>query len=85
MTAAQVRSYKPRHAHWVEARRRTGATSWTHVAASYFHDVRPALELGLPIVWVNRTRERLEPSDPRPTHEVADLMEAADVLLGAER
>ncbi|MBA2565041.1 MAG: HAD hydrolase-like protein [Gemmatimonadetes bacterium] len=90
VTAEQVRSYKPARAHWIEARRREGsrpgkgsgsANSWTHVAQSYFHDVRPALELGLQVVWVNRAGQALRPEDPRPTHEVRDLTQAADLLL----
>lgn len=83
VTAEQVRSYKPRRAHWVEARRRVGvaAGEWTHVAQSYYHDVRPCLELGLPVVWVNRGGRPLAPEEPRPDHEVASLSEAADLLL----
>ncbi|MFN2431336.1 MAG: HAD family hydrolase [Gemmatimonadota bacterium] len=83
VTAEQVRSYKPRRAHWIEARRRLGDVEWTHVAQSYVHDVQPCLDLGLRVVWVNRGGRRLEPADPRPPHEVADLAGAARLL--AER
>ena len=84
VTAEQVGSYKPAHAHWIEARRRTEGRyeRWTHVAQSYYHDVTPALELGLPVVWVNRRGERLGANQPRPTHEVRTLAEAADLILG---
>jgi 2-haloacid dehalogenase/putative hydrolase of the HAD superfamily len=83
VTAEQVRSYKPAHAHWIEARRRMEGRypRWTHVAQSYYHDVVPALALGLPVVWVNRRGERLEPEQRPPTHEVKSLAEAADLLL----
>ena len=85
VTAEQVRSYKPRRAHWVEARRRAAGRyrAWTHLAQSYYHDVVPALELGLPVIWINRGGARLEPGRPRPTHEVRTLAEAAALLLEA--
>ena len=38
-----------------------------HVAASLFHDVAPANELGLKSVWVNRLGET---AGPVPTREV---------------
>jgi 2-haloacid dehalogenase/putative hydrolase of the HAD superfamily len=87
VTAEAVRSYKPAHAHWVEARRRLGpaAREWTHVAASHYHDVTPAVELGLPVVWVNRTGRTLDAAAPRPDHEVRSLAEAADLLLDRDR
>jgi 2-haloacid dehalogenase/putative hydrolase of the HAD superfamily len=86
VTAEQVGSYKPAHAHWIEARRRMEGRHgrWTHVAQSYYHDVVPALDLGLPVVWVNRRGERLEPTQRRPTEEVRTLAEAADLILGVE-
>jgi 2-haloacid dehalogenase/putative hydrolase of the HAD superfamily len=83
VTAEQVSSYKPAHAHWIEARRRMGGRwpRWTHVAQSYYHDIAPALELGLPVIWVNRRGERLEPRQRPATHEVRTLAEAADLIL----
>ena len=48
-----------------------------HVAASLFHDIAPANELGLRSVWVNRLGET---AGPEPTREVADLSSLADVL-----
>jgi 2-haloalkanoic acid dehalogenase type II len=86
VTAEQVRSYKPRHAHWEEARRRmAGAyTGWIHVAQSHHHDVIPAGELGLPIIWVNRRGETLRAGQARPTHEVRTLGDAAELLLARE-
>jgi 2-haloacid dehalogenase/putative hydrolase of the HAD superfamily len=85
VTAEAVRSYKPAHAHWIEARRRLGAAArrWTHVAQSHGHDVVPAVELGVPVVWVNRTGVRLDDAAVRPDHEVRSLAEAADLLLDA--
>ena len=74
VTAQQVESYKPAPAHFDRAleevdgdRRRL-----LHLAASYFHDVRPAREMGIETIWVNRADEP-RPEGPEPTAEVADL------------
>jgi 2-haloacid dehalogenase len=83
VTAQQVRSYKPDPAHFKECERRVGGKrGWVHVAASYYHDVEPCLKLKVPVVWVNRHGEELEPGQKKPTAEVANLREAAK-LLGA--
>jgi 2-haloacid dehalogenase/putative hydrolase of the HAD superfamily len=83
VTAQQVRSYKPDPAHFVEAERRIGGKKgWVHVAESYFHDVEPCLKRRVPVVWVNRHKQKLEPGQKPPTAEVANLREAAK-LLGA--
>ena len=39
-------------------RRRIGPARWLHAAQSWFHDVVPAHELGIPVAWVNRKSER---------------------------
>ena len=83
VTAQQVRSYKPDPAHFTEAERRIGGKKgWVHVAQSYYHDVEPCLKKKVPVVWVNRHKEKLEPGQKQPTAEVANLREAAK-LLGA--
>jgi 2-haloacid dehalogenase len=48
-----------------------------HVAASVFHDVVPANELGLVSVWINRLGEI---SDTKPTRELPDLERLPDTL-----
>ena len=61
VTAAQVRSYKPGPAHFLEARRRIPtAARWLHAAQSHFHDVEPCAKLGIPVAWINRKGERGE-------------------------
>ena len=83
VTAQQVRSYKPDPAHFTECERRIGGKrGWVHVAASYYHDVEPCLKKKVPVVWVNRHRQKLEPGQKPPTAEVHNLREAAK-LLGA--
>jgi 2-haloacid dehalogenase/putative hydrolase of the HAD superfamily len=80
VTAEQVRSYKPGHAHFIEAKRRAGATGLLHAAQSYFHDVVPARELNIPVVWVNRNSEGVPEGGVRPTADVSNLTGLADLL-----
>jgi 2-haloalkanoic acid dehalogenase type II len=54
VTAENVQSYKPADAHFTEAQRIIGDRHWLHVAASQYHDIEPALKLGISTVWVNR-------------------------------
>jgi 2-haloacid dehalogenase/putative hydrolase of the HAD superfamily len=83
VTAQQVRSYKPDPAHFTEAERRIGGKKgWVHVGSSYYHDVEPLIKKRVPVVWVNRHKQKLESGQKPPTAEVANLREAAK-LLGA--
>ena len=79
VVASEIGSYKPAHGHWEEFLRRTGAdrAAHVHVAASLFHDIRPANELGIPSVWINRLDER---PGPQPDRELPDLNGLADAL-----
>jgi 2-haloacid dehalogenase len=81
VTAADAGSYKPAHGHWRRFAERSGvrAGRWVHVAASPFHDLVPAAELGLPPVWINRVGARTEA--PRAA-ELPDLRGLADALEG---
>jgi 2-haloacid dehalogenase len=81
VTAQQVRSYKPDPAHFKEAARRIGGKKgWVHVGSSYYHDVEPCLKEKVPVVWVNRNKETLEPGQKKPTAEVKTLLEAAKLF-----
>jgi 2-haloacid dehalogenase/putative hydrolase of the HAD superfamily len=81
VTAQQVRSYKPDPAHFKECERRMGGKrGWVHIAASYYHDVEPCVKLKVPVIWVNRNKEVLEPNQKKPTEEVKSLLEAAKLL-----
>ena len=81
VTAQQVRSYKPDPAHFKECERRMGSKKgWVHIAASYYHDVEPCVKLKVPVIWVNRNKEVLEPNQKKPTEEVKTLLEAAKLL-----
>jgi 2-haloacid dehalogenase len=81
VTAQQVRSYKPDAAHFTECARRIGTKKgWVHVASSYYHDVEPCLKARVPVIWVNRKKETLEPGQKKPTAEVPNLREAVKLL-----
>jgi 2-haloacid dehalogenase len=79
VVAEDVRSYKPAHAHWDRFFEETTAdkSHHVHVAASLFHDIAPARELGLKSVWINRLGED---ADPEPDRELTDLNALPDTL-----
>jgi 2-haloacid dehalogenase len=79
VVAQEIGSYKPAHRHWEEffARTRAPREGHVHVAASVFHDVVPATELGLTTVWINRLGES---SPVPPTRELPDLLQLPETL-----
>jgi 2-haloacid dehalogenase len=80
VTAQQVRSYKPDPAHFKEAARRLGSKKgWLHVGSGYEEDVAPLLKMNVPVIWVNRTGERLD-GRKAPSAEVKNLRDAAKKL-----
>jgi 2-haloacid dehalogenase len=80
IVASEIGSYKPGHKHWSCFFEKTGAPRETqvHVAQSHFHDVVPAVELGLRSIWINRYGERHD--SPSPTRELADLSRLPETL-----
>ncbi|CAB4868514.1 unannotated protein [freshwater metagenome] len=83
VTAQQVRSYKPDPAHFTEFARRVGSKkNWVHISCSRHTDIEPCIKAKVPVIWVNRRKEVLEPGAKKPTAEVKTLLEAAK-LLGA--
>jgi 2-haloacid dehalogenase/putative hydrolase of the HAD superfamily len=81
VTAQQVRSYKPDPAHFTECERRIGGKKgWIHVAGSYYYDVEPCVKKKIPVIWVNRTKQQLEPGQKKPDAEVHNLREAAKLI-----
>ena len=79
IVAEDVESYKPAHPHWQRFFEATTADRehHVHVAASLFHDIAPARELGLRSVWINRLGET---ADPEPDRELSDLSYLPDTL-----
>jgi 2-haloalkanoic acid dehalogenase type II len=70
IVASELGSYKPAHGHWRAFEERVGRAPDVHVAASLFHDIGPANELGLRSIWINRLGEQ---PGPEPTRELPDL------------
>jgi 2-haloacid dehalogenase len=83
VTAEDVAAYKPSPAHFLLFKSTFGASAgaWIHVAQSYYHDIRPANELGILRIWVNRQGE---PDDPAladaMVRNLADLPDAVRQL-----
>jgi 2-haloalkanoic acid dehalogenase type II len=79
ITAQQVRSYKPGHAHFVTARQRIGKAKWLHAARSNLHDIIPANQLGIANAWINRHGDKAR-AGGTPTYEFRDLAGLADAM-----
>jgi 2-haloacid dehalogenase len=79
IVAGEIGSYKPAHGHWeaFAERFQPERGRHVHVAASLFHDIAPAEELGLPAVWINRLEET---SDLPRAAELTDLSDLPDTL-----
>ena len=79
VVASEIGSYKPAPGHWETFYARSDAErdSHVHIAASPFHDIAPARELGVTAVWINRLDEKSEL--PRAA-ELPDLSELPDEL-----
>ena len=80
VVASEIGSYKPDHGHWRAFRERVTPDVHVHVAASLFHDVAPATELGLPTIWINRLGEEPEPQPDVELHSLTGLGNALDSL-----
>jgi len=85
ITAEDVGSYKPEHGHWDRFFESTTANRehHVHVGASLFHDVAPARELGLKVVWINRLGEAADPEPDRELPDLSGLPDALDELVPA--
>jgi 2-haloacid dehalogenase len=87
IVASEIGSYKPAHGHWEAFFERTGAdrAAHVHVAASLFHDIAPALELGLSCVWINRLGEAPDPEPDVELPDLARLPQALDSMPSSRR
>jgi len=80
VTAQQVRSYKPEPAHFREFARRIGTRKgWIHIGSDYENDVAPLLKMRVPVIWLNRKREKLD-GRKEPTKTVTTLRDATKYL-----
>jgi 2-haloacid dehalogenase len=82
IVASEIDSYKPARAHWEEFFERSGAApdDLVHVGASLFHDVAPAVGLGLRTIWINRLGEAPEPQPDLELRSLDGLVDALDSL-----
>lgn len=85
ITAAEAGSYKPALGHWERFFEQTNADRerTVHVAASLFHDIAPAKELGLRAIWINRMHERSELPRAAELPNLAGLPDRLDELVAA--
>lgn len=88
VTAEQAHSYKPSLNNFRLALKRLGLAPdhALHVGQSLYHDVAPAMSLGIATVWVNRPSPRpgagaARTADGKPDLEVSDLATLADIAL----
>jgi 2-haloacid dehalogenase len=60
-----VRDYKPSPTHFRYFSRVSGVKTgeWVHVANSWYHDITPARDLGIPRVWLDRDDTGENPAD----------------------
>jgi 2-haloacid dehalogenase len=80
IVASEIGSYKPALRHWEVFRERVGGADsirHVHVAQSRFHDIAPAIELGIPSIWINRLEE---PDDGRASRALVSLARLASTL-----
>jgi 2-haloacid dehalogenase len=80
IVASEIGSYKPGLGHWQAFEREVGRLPDVHVAASLFHDVAPANELGLKSIWINRLGEAPGPPPTRELPDLSDLPQALEEL-----
>lgn len=83
VTAEQVRSYKPGHAHFLTVLDRLGIqrSELLIAACSHRHDIAPANELGIPSCWVDRRQHGASGrAQASPDLTVDSLAELADQL-----
>ena len=83
IVASDIGSYKPGHRHWERFFEETGASrdGHVHVAASLFHDIAPAAELGLTAVWIDREGETSDLPRAATLPDLSALPGALDELV----
>ncbi len=85
VTAAEAGSYKPAPGHWEHFFEHHDADreQHVHVAASLYHDIEPAAQLGLRAIWINRLHETSDLPRGAELKDLARLPEVADDLVPA--
>jgi 2-haloalkanoic acid dehalogenase type II len=82
IVASEIGSYKPAPKHWeaFEAQMGVAHSAHVHVGASLYHDIAPAVQLGLRTIWINRLGEDAEPQPDVELHSLDGLGGALDSL-----
>jgi len=74
VTAEQMHDYKPSLVHFNFFRETIKPEQWIHVACSWYHDIAPAAEVGIPRIWLDRDVTGHDPARAtthvRSAHEV---------------
>ncbi len=75
VTAEQVQSYKPGHAHFHKIQELSGIapSHWVHVAQSLHHDIIPSKALGIPNIWINRRADNPGFGATKPAQTTPDM------------
>jgi 2-haloacid dehalogenase len=83
VTAAEAGSYKPATGHWDYFFEQNDAERerHVHVAASLYHDIEPAAQLGLKAVWINRLHESSDTTREAELKDLSRLPEVLDALV----
>lgn len=81
-TAEMAKAYKPSHRIFDLALDRLGlaAGNVLHCSLASWADIDGAKPLGMHVAWINRTRDKLGPWQPRPDFEFTTLLPVRDVL-----
>ena len=85
VTAERVLDYKPSPAHFRYFARKSGAKAgeWVHVANSWYHDITPARDLGIPRVWLDRDDTGEDPA--AASARVRSAAQVADAIARLQR
>jgi len=82
VTSETVRAYKPSPKIFLDTLNLLGCSNREvlYVGDSQRHDIVGAKGVGIPVVWVNRRKEKLEDGVPKPDYEIEDLSGLLEIL-----
>lgn len=82
MTSEKAKAYKPDSKIFLEALKllRCNNNEILFIGDSQRDDIVGAKNVGIPTVWVNRRKEKLEEEIPKPDYEIEDLKSLIEIL-----